>query len=382
MPDTITHLVTRARHELTARPDETVGKALSQVGSSHEAVFVLDNDDRFVGLVSPHALLYRHRVPFSTHVSSVMLQPPQLDETVSVYEVAGFMSSLRTYTLPIFDGGNVCGYIEAQAILRYALADTHIWRRMRRHIVWHKPLVAPLRTDAKSIYRLFRKHDIARVVLVQDTGTLAGIVARSDLMPLFVQPSLRERVGASWVLGGAVRSSRMYHDSEDTDSFKVSVEGYATLDVYSVSEHASTKDALEGMLANDVHSVVKIDADRIPIGFLSRSDFLRAIYRSSPSTAYEIQITCNARHMDDYYRQVARWYIEDFLERVSKRLSVSRVKVRLMLSYSASGMPSLYTTSIDTFLQDGSVLRAKKEHHLFRQSLQDTIEVLKRQLDT
>src|SRR3989344_7476475 len=94
--------INQGRLEHSCRPDDTVFQALSQVKSTHEAVFILDSNDRFLGLVSPYKVLYQHRLLDQAKVSSFLIHPPTLTLNSSIADTAGFMASLRLYTLPVF----------------------------------------------------------------------------------------------------------------------------------------------------------------------------------------------------------------------------------------------------------------------------------------
>ena len=78
----IAPIINKGRLEHTASPDDTVLQALSKIRSTHEAVFVLDSNDQFIGLVSPYKVLYQHKLLNQTKVSSVLIHPPLLSKKI------------------------------------------------------------------------------------------------------------------------------------------------------------------------------------------------------------------------------------------------------------------------------------------------------------
>src|SRR3990167_6234617 len=161
----IAPVINQGRLEHTAHPDDTVFQALSQVKSTHEAVFVLDNNDQFLGLVSPYKVLYQHKLLNQTKVSSVLIHPPLLSKNSNLTDTAGFMTSLRIYTLPVFgDNQRLIGYVRGGDLLRYALKNPALAKQLADQVSWREPVTASIDSSVRTIFSQLRSKNIARVI--------------------------------------------------------------------------------------------------------------------------------------------------------------------------------------------------------------------------
>src|SRR3989344_328612 len=151
----IAPIINKGRLEHTASPDDTVLQALSKIKSTHEAVFVLDSNDQFLGLVSPYKILYQHKLLNQTKVSSVLIHPPTLTANSLITDTAAFMNSLRIYTLPVFGNNqHLIGYVGGGDLLRHVLKDPDLAKQLGEQTAWHDPITAPIKNPVKKIFGL------------------------------------------------------------------------------------------------------------------------------------------------------------------------------------------------------------------------------------
>lgn len=96
-PFTIKKYVSSLKTVVRSKGEDTLGSVLSRVNSSHEAVFIFDKQDEFLGLISPYKTLYSSNLPYTTKVSSIVFQPPLITEDMPIYTVAKHMLATKIY---------------------------------------------------------------------------------------------------------------------------------------------------------------------------------------------------------------------------------------------------------------------------------------------
>ena len=370
----IAPVINQGRLEHTAHPDDTVFQALSQVKSTHEAVFVLDNNDQFLGLVSPYKVLYQHKLLNQTKVSSVLIHPPTLTSRSLLTETAGFMVSLRIYTLPVFgDNLRLNGYVRGGDLLRLTLQNPTLTQKLSEQVDWREPITAPITTSVQKIFGLLRSKNITRVLLVDKDRHLKGVVARSDLRFALMTPSDRERLKSP-------AGANLYFNDNHAKGLKDPVSTLAVANVLTVDEKESVIAALKKMLSKQIHSVVQIDQSRRPIGFLSRSDFLMGLMALKPKASFPVILSVKTPNLQEYYSLVSQWYAEDFIDKHYRRFAPMQFKLLIKSSQNEVGKPFLFSSNLAYTLKNGKTFYAKSQHHWFKQVLIDGFNKLDKQL--
>jgi len=155
---TIVHLIKSLDTIVGRSPDETLGSVLSQVSSSHAAIFVFNTSNTFVGLISPQKTLYSSNYPYKTKISSILFKPPTITKNTPIYEVAEHMLATRIYSLPVLTvDGSVEGVIFAKDILSQIIGTPSLLQFLSNIIKPHYPITAHKNSTVKDIYHLMKE---------------------------------------------------------------------------------------------------------------------------------------------------------------------------------------------------------------------------------
>ncbi len=347
---------------------------MAQIKSTHEAVFVLDHNDQFLGLVSPYRVLYQHKLLNQTKVSSVLIHPPTLTSHSLMADAAAFMASLRIYTLPVFgDNQRLIGYIRGGDLLRQALKNPTLSAKLGEEVSWREPVTSSIDSPVKKIFGLLRSKNIARVILVDKNQHLKGIVARSDLQFALMAPPDRERLKSPV-------GANLYFNEKNAQALKDPIGTFSVSDVLTVGPNETVIAALKKMLNKQIHSVVQIDRERRPTGFLSRSDFLKGLKALKPKAEFPIILSVKTPQLNEYYSLVSGWYAEDFIDKHYRQFPPMQFKLLIKSSQNEVGKPFLFSGNFSITLKNGKTFYAKTEHHWFKQVLIDGFNKLDKQL--
>ena len=84
-------------------PEETISHAFSQMRTSHDAAFVFDGKDNFLGLINPYYALIKSSYPGNAKVKHCLYHPPKLKINSSINKVAQLFIESKIHYLPVFD---------------------------------------------------------------------------------------------------------------------------------------------------------------------------------------------------------------------------------------------------------------------------------------
>jgi CBS domain-containing protein len=144
-------------------------------------------------------------------------------------------------------------------------------------------------TPVKELVALMKRHNISGLPVVDDDGTLVGIVSEVDLLTILGEPvqeggSSRKRTHG-WV-DWLMRSRRLRHIGEEPD---LSTAGsFMTRDV--VTAHASTpiREAARAMIEAKIKRLPVVDEANKVVGIISRQDLLRPFLQSDEQIRQEV----------------------------------------------------------------------------------------------
>src|SRR5215210_6787788 len=84
-------------------PNDTLSSALSKLSSSHDAAFVFNDLDEFVGVINPYYSLIRNSYPGNAKVQHCMFHPPRIYPDYPLYKVMQLFNESKIHYLPVFD---------------------------------------------------------------------------------------------------------------------------------------------------------------------------------------------------------------------------------------------------------------------------------------
>lgn len=359
------------------KPQETLGTTLSRVRSSHEAVFIFDKNNKFVGLISPYKTLYSRNYPYATKVSSILFRPPTtITQETPVYEVAKFMLSSKIYVLPVFDNEEeIQGVIDIRDILRGIINDEDLLKFVSKNITPHIPITAPINSSVKDIFHDLKEKGVSRMIIVNSEGDLAGIVTRNDLMQSLIKPTskLRFPKEGSFIGLYSLAGEKKFRQTE-------SIRKYFTVLVDSLPNITPQIEITRHLITSPHDSVVLVDKLNKPTGFLSTRDMLQAILLLGPEEK-EVLLIINkpSDAVSDTELEQATEYLQTFGQKLKRRIGIEKIEVTSEEPKSSAGNTKMFNITVILTPVAGKSLVANIKNRKYLDGIQEATKIIEKQ---
>ncbi len=293
-------------------PDDTLSEALGQLSSSHDAAFVMDEKDNFLGVINPyHALIKSSANDGDTKVENCLYHPPKIHENDSLGRIASMMTQSKVHYLPVFnDKEEFVGITSARRLLR--LMRDSVDRMYLRQIILSKdrPLMTVKEDDtiAKAL-TLFKEHKISKLVVINNAMKLTGVLSYYDLIPYLIAPGKRKKGGRG---------------SDSIEPFKkLKVKNYAIKKLLTLQEDKMVSDAIDMMLGHDKGSVVVVDTTDHPMGIVTTRNILELL--QSDEEQKPVQLT--TKNFNDAHISVITDLVDYVFDHIQKDDSIRSAEV-------------------------------------------------------
>lgn len=354
--------------------NSTLGSVLSKVSSSHSAVYIYDDNDEFMGLVSPYKTLYSGNYPYSTSVETILFRPPEITRQTSAYDAARHMLATKLYSLPVFEDGKPIGVIHSDSILRYVADTPELLGAVSEDVTPRNPVIASINSSVGEVYSLLRDQDVSRIILVNDTGVLAGIVTRSDLLQALIRPAVRRRFAPEG-------SDFGFYSRAGEKKFRTDA---------SVREHAVTmadtlpadtkKSKLVTHLINSPHrSVVLVDSKRRPSGFLSIRDLLQALSPAVAGEAALLKVSISEVDIQASDLAEAEEYLQQFSSKLAQRMAAETIAVSVDGRKNTKGQTKAFDITLKAIPVAGEPIIASVEAWKLLDGVQSAAALIEKQ---
>ena len=148
-----------------------------------------------------------------------------------------------------------------------------------REIMDPDPVTVSPTTDVGTLIKLLREHELPGVPVVNDDGTLIGIVTESDLV-LRVDDSALHLPHYIELFGGVVFLEPLQHlEDKLRKAFASTVEEMMSADVDTISPGASMHDAAR-LISRTGHNRIPVVEGEKLVGVVTRVDALDALTRA------------------------------------------------------------------------------------------------------
>jgi len=154
-------------------------------------------------------------------------------------------------------------------------------------------------TAAKALATM-RNHGIDRLVVVDDSHRVVGIITGKDIIDRVISPKREARFG-----GGSGETDR---------SLSVMVQSIMSYPVVTASRSDSIARVIDLMIENKISSIV-VAKDSIPEGIVIKKDILESLVRKKAPAEYEVQLITKDVHLDDFDKTAIVEDLEKFMRK-------------------------------------------------------------------
>lgn len=234
---------------------------------------VLDDHDRYVGMVSRRSIL-RSRVDLSRiKVKTVMTVAPEVGLGDSLSRVAKLMIGSGVRQLPVLDKAKIVGFVTDEAVIHAVVCGA--WGSGAvSSVMTRAPQTMDARRSVGAVLGLMREHGISHVPIM-DRGKLVGLVSIQDILSNLYFPP--KRMGNKDVAG------------EQIDTLGVAAKGIMSQPVITVNPGMSLVECEKLMHKHDISCLCVVDGESL-VGVVTKLDFLEPISEmETPERYFTVQ---------------------------------------------------------------------------------------------
>lgn len=243
--------------------EEALSQALAKLRTSHDAAFVFDENDKFLGVINPYYALIKSSHPGNAKVKHCLYHPPKVSKDLSLGKVASLFIESKIHYLPVFDKNQeFIGIISARRLLSRLLEYSGFSIPIKEILKNKNKTVITIYEDdtVSSAINIFKKNKVSKLVIINKDLKLKGILSYYDLISYLITPRDSSRRGER--VGNNVS---FYH---------LRIKSFAKTYTITLTADEPAKKALEFILNKKIGSVVIVDKERHPVGIITTKDFL------------------------------------------------------------------------------------------------------------
>ena len=254
-------------------PDDHLSHVLSKLSTSHDAAFVFNEDDKYLGIVSPYFTIIKSSLPGNTKAIHCLTHTAKVYLHYPLSKVCELFIQSKIHYLPVFDPvprgvqgkheENFLGIISARRILSY-FKDQPIFKVKVEEIIkkrWQGLITVFDDDTIGRAIQLFRTKKISKLIVISQDKKLKGVLSYYDLIKLMISPKYANHRGE----GGGDKIS--FHNYR--------VKNFSKNYVLTLSKEKHLIEVINLILTKKIGSVIIVDGERRPLGIITTRDILR-----------------------------------------------------------------------------------------------------------
>ena len=245
-------------------PEDHLSKVLSKLSTSHDAAFVFNDENKYIGIISPYFTMIKTSLPGNTKVEHCLTHTAKVYLNYPLAKVCELFIQSKIHYLPVFDKSEkFLGIISARRILSY-FKDKSIFKVKVEEIIrkrWQGLITVYEDDTISQAIHLFRTKKISKLIVINQTKKLKGVLSYYDLIKLMISPKYSNHRGER---------------SDDKISFyNYRVKNFAKSYVLTLSKEKLLIEVINLIINKKIGSVIIIDKERRPLGIITTRDILR-----------------------------------------------------------------------------------------------------------
>lgn len=245
-------------------PEDHLSHVLAKLSTSHDAAFVFDDKDKFLGVISPYYSAIKSSHPGNTKVINCITRPPKVYLNFPISKVCELFIQSKIHYLPVFSTDDrfqgivsvrrVLSHFKNMPIFKTKLGD--IARKYNRTLVTIKS-----DDSINDAFHLFKEKKFSKLVVVDFAGKLKGILTYYDIINFIIGP--KNKKGKANKIGNK------------SSFYNLHVKTFARSYVITMNKDKELVDVIDVIIKKKIGSVIVIDKNRVPIDIVTSSDILR-----------------------------------------------------------------------------------------------------------
>lgn len=246
-------------------PEDHLSKVLGRLSTSHDAAFVFNDENKYLGIVSPYFTMIKSSLPANTKVQHCLTHTARIYLNYPLSKVCELFIQSKIHYLPVFNekSGKFLGIISARRILSY-FKDLSIFKVKVEKIInkrW-RGLVTVFEDDTISqAIHLFKTKKVSKLIVINHDKKLKGVLSYYDLIKLMISPKYSSHHGE--------------RVSEKISFYNYRVKNFAKNYVLTLTKESHLIEVINLIVNKKIGSVIIIDKERRPLGIITTRDILR-----------------------------------------------------------------------------------------------------------
>lgn len=245
-------------------PEDHLSKVLSRLSTSHDAAFVFDKEDKYMGIVSPYFTMIKSSMPANTKVQHCLTHTAKIYLNYPLSKVCQLFIESKIHYLPIFDEKDkFLGIISARRILSY-FKDLSIFKVGVEKIIikrWQGLITVHENDTITQAINLFKSKKISKLIVINHDKKLKGVLSYYDLIKLMISPKYSSHHGE--------------RANEKISFYNYRVKNFAKSYILTLSKERHLIEVINLIVNKKIGSVIIVDPDRRPLGIITTRDILR-----------------------------------------------------------------------------------------------------------
>ena len=305
------HTIIDSDDVIKVLPEDTLSSALSKLKSAHDAAFVFDHDEKYLGLINPYSSVIKTSLPSNAKILNCLFHAPRIGIHFSISKIAQLMNESKVHYLPVFDDNEkFLGRISARALLRN-LQHLDIFSTQITEFIKTKKqkLISVYEDDSISnALQIFKTTKVSKLVVVNKEFRLKGIISYYDLISFLVSPKKKDRSSG---------------DGDKHSILNKRVRNFAKSFVLTLSPQRILREALHLILDKKIGSVVIIDPQNKPITIITTKDLLSLFIRESNRELIEV----TSKNLSQKSRKILGRFFYHFKNVIRKGSQIAKAKL-------------------------------------------------------
>lgn len=212
------------------------------------------------------------------------------------------------------------------------------------------------------------------MVIVDAQGSLEGIVTRSDLMQSLIKPTAKMRFPKEGTHAGfySLAGEKKFRKSEPVGT-------YSTGFVDSLPDNTPKAQIVLHLINSSHDSIVLVDSDNKPTGFLSTRDLLQALTLLRPEVYVPLNIKRPSKAVSETELHRAMEHLEQFGKKLNKRMHVANIEVTTKEAKSPKGLTMIFNTTVMVIPVAGKALVAETKDRSYLDGIQSATKIIEKQ---
>ena len=245
-------------------PESSLSSVLSKLSTSHDAGFVFDEENKFLGVINPYYSAVKSSHPGNTKVVHCLTHPPRIYLNYPIDKVCELFIQSKIHYLPVFSQDEkFLGIVSVRRVLSH-FKSLPIFKEKIDSIIknrWRKLITIKQNTSINEALHLFKTEKISKLVVVDFEGKLKGVLSYYDLINFIIGPKSKEGRGERVGNKGSF--------------YNLHVKTFAKSYVLTMNPAKTLADVAETIINKKIGSVVILDNERHPIGIVTSRDLLQ-----------------------------------------------------------------------------------------------------------